>query len=378
MIRRKGNLVLLTLICTVILGVAYAMVSNVSLTISDSGVRLNENLVQEDFKVRFIYPNDRDAKYINGDKTKATYVSETSGIDKSNVSISVDSDTVASFNIDEDMTDIGDSVTLVYNVVNESSDLYANFAINVDNDNLDCFKVTSQIEKSSLKSNDVSKVIVRVELISIPKFDTDGKFKINITATPSEVGNSIVNDDNIEIIFDSNGGNSIDSQFISKGNVLSLIPTPVKTNYNFKGWYSDIELTNLVDNNTIFTNNTILYAKWEEIAKLDEKTNILIDIDDSVNINSKENISICTLLEKNSSCIKNRFDSLIDNYEQLLDNNFSEIENCFKEDIDNNLIINSIDEKSCNIKENTNDVEQDSNELLEDSQINEIVTTVED
>ncbi len=83
------------------------------------------------------------------------------------------------------------------------------------------------------------------------------------------------------IIYNTNGGNSLDSQYISaiKYSDTSL-PIPVKSGYIFKGWYYDSTLTNKVNTNDftevsytpkydthgcVQTVSVNLYAKWEEV-----------------------------------------------------------------------------------------------------------------
>ena len=43
------------------------------------------------------------------------------------------------------------------------------------------------------------------------------------------------------------------------------LPTPTRTGYIFRGWYSDSEFKNQVSNTTQYDSNTTLYAKWEAI-----------------------------------------------------------------------------------------------------------------
>ena len=43
------------------------------------------------------------------------------------------------------------------------------------------------------------------------------------------------------------------------------LPTPTRTGYIFRGWYSDSEFKNQVSNTTQYNSNTTLYAKWEAI-----------------------------------------------------------------------------------------------------------------
>ena len=49
------------------------------------------------------------------------------------------------------------------------------------------------------------------------------------------------------------------------GGTISL-PTPTREGYTFGGWFSDANLSNSVNNNTQFTSNTTVYAKWTAIT----------------------------------------------------------------------------------------------------------------
>ena len=49
------------------------------------------------------------------------------------------------------------------------------------------------------------------------------------------------------------------------GGTITL-PTPTREGYIFGGWFSDANLNNSVNNNTQFTSNTTLYAKWTAIT----------------------------------------------------------------------------------------------------------------
>ena len=49
------------------------------------------------------------------------------------------------------------------------------------------------------------------------------------------------------------------------GGTITL-PTPTREGYIFGGWFSDANLSNSVNNNTQFTSNTTLYAKWTAIT----------------------------------------------------------------------------------------------------------------
>ena len=66
------------------------------------------------------------------------------------------------------------------------------------------------------------------------------------------------------IQFNSNGGSPVNSQSITgSGYKVSRPTNPTKDNYSFAGWYSDKELTNEWNFDTVATSSMTLYAKWE-------------------------------------------------------------------------------------------------------------------
>lgn len=67
--------------------------------------------------------------------------------------------------------------------------------------------------------------------------------------------------------FDSNGGTIMNSIQVTKGDKITIPSVPTKLGYTFKGWYADIDLSNIwnFDVNTVISDLT-LYAKWEKDA----------------------------------------------------------------------------------------------------------------
>ena len=71
----------------------------------------------------------------------------------------------------------------------------------------------------------------------------------------------------LTISFDTDGGTKVDDIFVESGSTATL-PTTIKDGYNFLGWYDE---ETEVTEETKFTKNVTLTAKWEEIKK-DAKT----------------------------------------------------------------------------------------------------------
>ncbi|MBQ2718309.1 MAG: InlB B-repeat-containing protein [Clostridia bacterium] len=65
------------------------------------------------------------------------------------------------------------------------------------------------------------------------------------------------------VSFEENGGTSVSNvSNIAVGGKVSEPTAPTKTDYTFGGWYLDSNLTKAYDFNTVVTNDTTLYAKW--------------------------------------------------------------------------------------------------------------------
>ena len=71
--------------------------------------------------------------------------------------------------------------------------------------------------------------------------------------------------------FETNDGTSISDRSIRKGSRLNNLPTPYKENAIFVGWCYDEQLTQLVSDTDTAQASTVLYAKYEEMAPLNEE-----------------------------------------------------------------------------------------------------------
>lgn len=70
-----------------------------------------------------------------------------------------------------------------------------------------------------------------------------------------------------DVSFNTNGGNTINSQIIGKGNKVINPETPIKDGFTFLGWYKEEALQNEFDfDNDTISSNTTLYAKWHNDA----------------------------------------------------------------------------------------------------------------
>ncbi|WP_313232185.1 InlB B-repeat-containing protein [Tissierella praeacuta] len=69
------------------------------------------------------------------------------------------------------------------------------------------------------------------------------------------------------VIFNTNGGSSINSKKVIAGEKVSRPSDPTKSNYKFVGWYEDSNLTKVFNFNTPITKDITLYTKWEKVEK---------------------------------------------------------------------------------------------------------------
>ena len=66
------------------------------------------------------------------------------------------------------------------------------------------------------------------------------------------------------VCFDTNGGTTISDKVVSKGEKISRPEDPEKEGYKFGGWYSDSSYTTLFDFDSVISEDTTIYAKWNE------------------------------------------------------------------------------------------------------------------
>ena len=131
--------------------------------------------------------------------------------------------------------------------------------------------------------------------ITFPKDGATGSASIKATtlyvATPKQY---------VNVLFEENGGSEVTDQQVLKNGKLASIPTPVKSGYRFEGWYlssdNGVTLDEEVDLNTVFADNTTVYAKWHLLTE-DEMASVSFGF----NING---VSLSSLnVEKNKSLV---------------------------------------------------------------------------
>lgn len=91
-------------------------------------------------------------------------------------------------------------------------------------------------------------------------------------------GDAAINIDYIEVErqftvdFNSNGGTNVASQKITPNSKTTIPIVPQKLGCTFENWYSDPQLTQVFDFNTLITEDKTLYAKWIINPKITLKT----------------------------------------------------------------------------------------------------------
>jgi len=67
----------------------------------------------------------------------------------------------------------------------------------------------------------------------------------------------------ITVIFNSNGGSLVSNQEIDMNHKVIKPKNPTKNGFVFSGWFSDDQLTNPYNFDTLLNNSITLYAKWD-------------------------------------------------------------------------------------------------------------------
>ena len=167
-IKRKVHILLFVLFAMITLGIGYAAISNILLTINSTRTVVKPN--QSNFKVEFL--DEEGARpSIEGSPTN---------------NVSITSETVASFDITT-LSKTDDSVTATLKVKNSSNGMGALIGLNLTNSNPEFFKVTETILDNSLQAGEKTTVTVKVEMIKTPINDSiSTSITASLIATPIE------------------------------------------------------------------------------------------------------------------------------------------------------------------------------------------------
>jgi len=185
--QKKGKYLLGLLIGVVALGIGYASITNVTLSILGTA-KANGSAVDSDFVVRFVQDDDTESD-ITAVNTVAANPASYDVVTGANVTASaeVTGDREATFNVSNMVT--GDEVTFTYYIVNLSDGLKANVTPTITNNNTENFTVTmtpAPDNAFTLAEDAVQEVTVTVECISQNLLDTKGTFTISFEAEATE------------------------------------------------------------------------------------------------------------------------------------------------------------------------------------------------
>ena len=159
------------LVAIVLLGIGYAAISNILLTVNSTKTVVKIN--QENFKVHF---------------TEAQNITGTDGVSGS--TIIEDDDTVASFSV-TGLAKTGDYAEAKYTVSNDSNGIGAIISSELSNTNTEYFKVTETINDNKLQAGETTTVTVKVEMVKTPLTDSvSTNITTKLKANPLENNNS--------------------------------------------------------------------------------------------------------------------------------------------------------------------------------------------
>lgn len=182
--QKKGKYLLGVLIGVVLLGVGYAAITNVSLSILGTATATG-SATDADFTVKFVQTSDSGSE-ITAVATAAANPASYAVVTGENVEASASvTDEEATFNVDNMVT--GDEVTFTYYIANLSNGLSANITPVVTNEYQENFEVTvSPAALFNLDENEVQTVTVTVKCIAQDLLDKEGTFNIKFTAVAAE------------------------------------------------------------------------------------------------------------------------------------------------------------------------------------------------
>ena len=184
--QKKGKYLLGVLIGVVLLGVGYAAITDVSLSILGTATATG-SATDADFTVKFVQTSDSRSE-ITDVATAAANPASYAVVTGENVEASasvVKNGEEATFTVDNMVT--GDEVTFTYYIANLSNGLSANITPVVTNEYQENFEVTvSPAALFNLDENEVQTVTVTVKCIAQDLLDKEGTFNIKFTAVAAE------------------------------------------------------------------------------------------------------------------------------------------------------------------------------------------------
>lgn len=194
---KEGKLFMWGLMAVLFLGIGYAAVTGVDLIINGSATAKATG-EQSDFNVHFAdltsagnyitYTETAEEDSFTQTFVDSKNVTAASGSSTKSASIVVANDQLSATVDVSNMTTVGDTVTLILPVINESDGIKADLSVSVENEAEEYFNVTAVPGVETLNgSGATTTVTVTVSVINVPKVnDVNGTFTVTLTADPTE------------------------------------------------------------------------------------------------------------------------------------------------------------------------------------------------
>ena len=166
--QKKTFLTLLLIIAILCLGIAYAVITGIPLTISGTA---SATASDENFEVKFTHAQEGEDKKIASQTIEAEITAQITDEDTATISCS-------------GLTTKGDYLTAVYTIENASPELTAYLTAETVCDN-DAFIVTTDWEEASIpatEGTDTKTITVKIELKETVAADTSANVTVNLTA----------------------------------------------------------------------------------------------------------------------------------------------------------------------------------------------------
>ena len=166
---KKTNKIIIAsiVVAVLLLGIGYAAITNVTLNI---GGTLQSDPNQANFVVKF--DGETTPTVSNEEKVTATITDNTN----------------ARFDV-TGLETVGETVTALYTVVNDSDNLSADLSVATTNTNQEYFTVKAQLGKTSLTAKDTTTVLVTATLTKAPITDSESAtVNVAITGYPVQPG----------------------------------------------------------------------------------------------------------------------------------------------------------------------------------------------
>ena len=117
--------------------------------------------------------------------------------------------------------------------------------------------------KKRLRRLKIGNLIVIIAVIMSPfMIFADEKYQLDFKISSIKLESEMLS---YNVSFNSNGGSEINSKKVTYGEAVGELLTPIKSGYEFDGWYKDKDLKVSVNSDTIITDNITFYAKWIKV-----------------------------------------------------------------------------------------------------------------